>query len=1151
MRVKGNLGNRLMAVFLSVAMVLVPMLPESGAWAAELETGAEYVGVMPDEGEELSESGGAAKEDLSDGVTADGNDVRFYSARLAADFSKVGGWNECIYAEIEDVSDGDVKAVSYSGAMEGSLSGNDFDYLVRDMEGGVRIDIPGLKAGTYTLSVTVGETQIQKEGIKVYAYDRSGYAHFNYQEGVGAYNNDGTLKENARVIYVTDENKNTLEVTAGGRTVTGIGNILNKTSSKNQSIMEKFGVPVVFRFIGTVSDSGLYESAEFDATKESQIEGLIPYSAVTNKETNGHMAGIVDGKNLTLEGIGADAVIDGWGFSFAANDKNNGNGVSFEVRNLKFINTPEDAIGMEGKQASDSVDSDLAPSVERCWVHNNSFYRPNIKNPSESDKAQGDGSVDFKKGQYFTCSYNYFEGCHKTHLVGGGDKHIQYNITYHHNYYKDCESRGPLARNANIHSYNNWYEDQTSTVQDARANAFIFSEYNRFDNCKNPQQVKDGAVIKSYQDSLTNCTGTSSMAVKVEDRTKEVDNNCQFKAREIDYSKFELDESQSYIPNNDYILETDMEKLKILLKTQTGVLNPESTGQIEDVEQEPTPEPVKYKVTLDTDGGILKDNGETGLEVEENTMLTPGDCQKEGYTFIGWTVDGEAVETPYKVTGPVTLKAAYTKDEDNGDGNDGEGSGGDSGYVSGDGDDEKRTGIYIIGLEETYDYTGAKIVPNIGVADYDITGGKLLSPGVDYTVSYQNNKNPGKAIVTVKGKGNYAGRDVSKTFRIVEVAKITTNLADLKGAKLAKIDAVPYTGDAQYPKLTLTLKGGAPTEYTYNKTSGVYEAGGKAINANVALSNNINKGTATILITGAADGKGKPTKIKKTFKITAIDLAKKAGKVSVTVKAGVYNLKGAKPASITVSYDGKTLRNGTDYTVKYSANKKATSGGAKFTVTGKGNYAKTYKGSYTIVQLDMKELKVDAVTAYTDMAAGKVKATVRDAEGNILKASQYTISVYKDAEGKSLYDTKDKLKAGRIYVKASAKDTTNLKGETSLAEFSVGVNIAKANIALTKTGGKTLTKTYTGNAVTLEAKDLTVTIKEDGTTKTLTLNNEFEIAAYSNNVGKGTATAVLKGIGNYSGTKTVKFKIVGKPIKFESQTAWDKVSGLIKSFKKH
>ena len=63
--------------------------------------------------------------------------------------------------------------------------------------------------------------------VDVMEYDRSGYAHFNYNEGVGAYKDDGTLKDNAIVLYVTDATKNTVELKYNGKTVRGIGNILN------------------------------------------------------------------------------------------------------------------------------------------------------------------------------------------------------------------------------------------------------------------------------------------------------------------------------------------------------------------------------------------------------------------------------------------------------------------------------------------------------------------------------------------------------------------------------------------------------------------------------------------------------------------------------------------------------------------------------------------------------------------------------------------------------------------------------------------------------------------------------------------------------------------------------------------------------------
>lgn len=237
----------------------------------------------------------------------------------ASDFAKVGGWMESIYAEISGVEDADVTEVSYEGAMTGSLTGEDLEYLVRSNgNGGVRIDIPGLKAGTYTLTVKVGSDILTKSDITVSSYDRSGYAHFNYADGVGAYNDDGTLKENAIVLYVTDENKNDVTVTCGDTTVTGIGNILNsagqdtgsgKTSNggapnTNQSIIKKLalaGTPLVVRFIGTVSESGLYARGTFDASSEGLIDGLTDFNSVNNGgslKDNGHMARIQSGRIL-------------------------------------------------------------------------------------------------------------------------------------------------------------------------------------------------------------------------------------------------------------------------------------------------------------------------------------------------------------------------------------------------------------------------------------------------------------------------------------------------------------------------------------------------------------------------------------------------------------------------------------------------------------------------------------------------------------------------------------------------------------------------------------------------------------------------------------------------------------------------------------
>ncbi len=442
-----------------------------------------------------------------------------------------------------------------------------------------RVDEVGLAAGTAQIKVEAlsGSSVIATSttgSLNVTNYDRSGYAHFNNTEGVGAYNDDGTLKSNAIVLYVTDSNKDTVSVTSkDGTKVTGIGHILNSVgmdtgsgkcsaggkANNNAGIIAKLaadGTPLVVRIIGNVTaPDGLTAKASVD------------YGGTV--KDNGNMARIKDGLNITIEGIGSDATMNGWGIHFMSSSSKPNYGKNFEVRNISFRNVPEDCIGMEGVQEG----STLTAPVERCWVHDCAFYAPTIANPAESDKDGGDGACDFKRGQYFTMSYCYYEGYHKTNLVGASNDNLQFHLSYHHNYWKNCDSRGPLARQANIHMYNNIFEGQTSYCMNPRADAYIFSEYNMFLNCKNPVQVDSGAV-KSYKDTFTSCTGDNDATI-VADKSTKVNTSCQ-------YANFDTNSSLSYIPSEDYALQTDLTEVKKVLTAYTGPLqeNPVSSDEV-------------------------------------------------------------------------------------------------------------------------------------------------------------------------------------------------------------------------------------------------------------------------------------------------------------------------------------------------------------------------------------------------------------------------------------------------------------------------------------------------------------------------------------------------------------------------------------------
>lgn len=569
---------------------------------------------------------------------------------VEVDGAVAGGGLETIFAEIADVTDADVTAVKWSGDATGELTGDDLKYLVRDVDGGVRIDIPGVKAGKYTLEVTAKDVVYTAEDIEVKAHDRSGFAHQTvdansvctpYTEGVGAYKDDGTLKDNAIVLYVTDANKNTVTMSVGDSSVTGIGKILNSGQATNNGVSKvlleasRADKPVVVRIVGTVN----------------QPQGVSPRRESTDAAhengDNGGMCYMSYAKNITIEGIGPDATIQGWGLSFRgdATDANNDNyGKNFEVRNLSFRQVPEDCVEITGNGNSNGT---IKEPVSHAWVHNCSFYVPHITNPAAVDKGDGDGAVDFKFGQYMTLSYNYFEDYHKTSLIGGDDKNQQYHVTWHHNYWKNCDQRIPLARQADIHYYNNLAEGQKTSAMSLRANVYIFSEYNTFVNCKNPVEDKGtGGVCKSYQDVFENCTEQNAAQV-VADKTQTVTSANK-------YANFDTNPG-SYVAQGKYLLDAEdrgqanIEKWGGVMKAAADMTTVKMTvpGTVEDPGDE------TVAVT-----GVTLNQTTASVEVDKTLDLTatvaPTDATDKS---VSWSSSDPAVAS-VDANGKVTAKKA-------------------------------------------------------------------------------------------------------------------------------------------------------------------------------------------------------------------------------------------------------------------------------------------------------------------------------------------------------------------------------------------------------------------------------------------------------------------------------------------------------------
>ena len=391
------------------------------------------------------------------------------SSNIEGAIKACGGWFEEAFAEWDSSKLGNNVKVSYAFAGTSDYTAVDSE-LIR----GSRVDIPGLKGNTsYTVNIQ-GSNGSAACTVKTMAFDRSGYAHWNNSNGVGAYNNDGTLRSGVTVIYVTNSNKDT--ITYNGQT--GLYNIFYSGKPKN----------VDFRFIGSID---------------------VPSGAKANdgqQNDGSNMLYLQNGENVTVEGIGYDTSLNQWGFEMKRS-------AGCEVRNLWLGKYPDDGVSMSG--SSDHKSTNM-------WIHNNTIekgYNAYAGNGIvDDDKADGDGSLDIKWSEYVTVSYNIFKDAHKTSLVGGATNHQQDWITYHHNWFNSTESRNPRARNAHVHSYNNYFYNNKQYGIGASYNSKVFSESNYYENTNLPLDAVNmgsdaySGTIKSYGDKFVSCNMGNSLA---------------------------------------------------------------------------------------------------------------------------------------------------------------------------------------------------------------------------------------------------------------------------------------------------------------------------------------------------------------------------------------------------------------------------------------------------------------------------------------------------------------------------------------------------------------------------------------------------------------------------------------------------------------
>ena len=408
-----------------------------------------------------------------------------------------------------------------------------------------------------------------------------------------------------------------------------------------------------------------------------------------------------------------------------------------------------------------------------------------------------------------------------------------------------------------------------------------------------------------------------------------------------------------------------------------------------------------------------------------------------------------------------------------------------------------------VAFDKELTYTGNELTQTVTVT----VNGRTLTVGTDYTVSDLTGTEPGSYPVTVAGTGNYTGT-VTKSF---EIAK-----ADISSAEIT-YDAGPYgyTGKEWKPEVAVSFNSATLTagnDYT------------------VSYENNINAGTAKIIITGIGDHFTGLTE--KTFTINSAEIS---GCTFAPIADVTYNTKAHTP-EVTVTFNGSKLTDA-DYTVSYGEDC-INAGTATVTVTGKGNFTGTASKDFAIAQayLSVENQTVTHFRTETDAKSFAVPADMFLADE---KETGFTITVT-DYAGDAIFTTAPAVDGTNVnyqlsgtvgtalvevkvkpdssnYANASftltfvVNDKENVSGSISFPDGSAvytGTGIKYENATISGYSG-TLRYGYTPNASTgasLDASGLPLTVGTYAVTAAYSDANSYGTAQATFTITKATPT---------------------------------------------
>lgn len=385
---------------------------------------------------------------------------------------------------------------------------------------------------------------------------------------------------------------------------------------------------------------------------------------------------------------------------------------------------------------------------------------------------------------------------------------------------------------------------------------------------------------------------------------------------------------------------------------------------------------------------------------------------------------------------------------------------------------------------------------------------ETLTEGVDYKVTYENNNKIGTAKAIITGMGNFTGTK-TKTFTIVT--------RSISNAKIDGLAPKTYTGKAQTQSLTLTYNGATLKN---------------GVDYTISYKDNLKAGTASVTITGMGNFTGTVTK-KFIINPRVISSAKIVGLAPKT-----YNGQEQKQ-TLTLTYNGMTLKENTDYQLLYSDNYDA--GVATVSIIGIGNYKGTVDKAFRINPVSITETKITGLAAriYNGYAQEQY-LTVKYKDWFLSAGDHYRITY------------KNNINVGVATVTITG--IGNFKGSVS-KQFRI--NRASLNsLSYCNKSKITVIKDveYNGNFITMP---ITIYIDKDCGIKNGNLKEGVDYTVtYKNNKYVGTATITITGIGNYSSKIIQTFSIRPKKTTITKSTHtsnsitlyWNKISSQISHY---